>query len=231
MIDISSLILYQDKDVYVCHKPAGVLSQSDRGFSQDMVSALLSYEKRNGIAIPFIAPINRLDRPVEGIILFARSKESAAKLTKQLTGGLTDKKYMAVVEWDEEAENGIQPDLEIKLEDFLYKDPKTNVSRVVDASFKDAKKAQLSYLVLKTNGKTALVLVKLYTGRHHQIRVQLKHAGHGILGDAKYNSDGIKTPDGNIALCSVELQFDQPSTGKHLVINTTPKGAAFKGFV
>lgn len=239
MIIIDKLIKYEDDDLYVCHKPAGVLSQSDKSFSQDMVSALLTYQKKKGVAKPYIAPINRLDRPVEGLILFAKNEKAAAALSKQLTSGLTDKNYMAVVEFrDDKAalmEALCRSSEETILTNYLLKDSKTNMSRVVNAGdekvLKDAKEAKLSYLVRKTDGKRALLLVKLYTGRHHQIRVQLREAGIPIVGDTKYNPEGAKTPDGNIALCSVKLEFRQPTTGKKLEINTMPVGRAFNGML
>lgn len=97
MRDIRECIVYEDDDICVCHKPSGVLTQSDRGFSQDMVSALMTYERKKGVKAPFIAPVNRLDRPVEGLVLYAKNIKVGAALTDRLTSGEVDKCYYAVV--------------------------------------------------------------------------------------------------------------------------------------
>ncbi len=194
MRDIRECIVYEDDDICVCHKPSGVLTQSDRGFSQDMVSALMTYERKKGVKAPFIAPVNRLDRPVEGLVLYAKNSRSAAALTGQITSGEVDKCYYAVVNI---AGGNSMEDMQKKLhdremttlEDYLLKDSKTNMSKVVPENTQGAKKAVLEYQVLDmdTDGKRAFLKVKLHTGRHHQIRVQLANAGLPILDDAKYS--------------------------------------------
>ena len=180
MRDIKECIVYEDDDICVCHKPSGVLTQSDRGFSQDMVSVLMTYERKKGNRAPFIAPVNRLDRPVEGLVLYAKNSKAAAALTRQITQGEVDKCYYAVVKvTDRKGMENVQKVLGdrtvITLENYLLKDSRTNMSRVVPEGTDSAKKAVLEYQVLgvEAGGELALLRVKLHTGRHHQIRVQL----------------------------------------------------------
>lgn len=193
MRDIRECIVYEDDDICVCHKPSGVLTQSDRGFSQDMVSALITYERKKGVKAPFIAPVNRLDRPVEGLVLYAKNSRSAAALTRQIISGEVDKCYYAVVDITggnsmEDMQKKLHDREMTTLEDYLLKDSKTNMSKAVSENTQGAKKAVLEYQVLAVDAdaKRALLKVKLHTGRHHQIRVQLANAGLPILDDTKY---------------------------------------------
>ena len=126
MRDIKECIVYEDDDICVCHKPSGVLTQSDRGFSQDMVSVLMTYERKKGNRAPFIAPVNRLDRPVEGLVLYAKNSKAAAALTRQITQGEVDKCYYAVVKvTDRKGMENVQKVLGgrtvITLENYLLK--------------------------------------------------------------------------------------------------------------
>lgn len=246
MRDIKECIVYEDDDICVCHKPSGVLTQSDRGFSQDMVSALMTYERKKGNKAPFIAPVNRLDRPVEGLVLYAKNSKSAAALTRQITQGEVDKCYYAVVKvTDKKGMENIQKEYSdravITLENYLLKDSKTNMSRVVPEETDGAKKAVLEYKVLgvEAGEELALLRVKLHTGRHHQIRVQLSEAGMPILNDTKYGAapdeEKIKGTvrtgrDDSLALCSYRLVFAHPVTRKKLTFEVIPKGKSFELF-
>lgn len=238
MKDIREHIIYEDNDICVCHKPSGVLTQADRGFSQDMVSALLTYERRNGDKNPFIAPVNRLDRPVEGLVLYAKNSKAAAALTKQITGGEVGKCYYAVVDIDADMRKHLEDTLgnRVTLEDYLVKDARTNMSRAVTADTDGAKRAVLDYEVVELHDDKVLLRVTLHTGRHHQIRVQLSHAGLPIAGDNKYN---VKPRDGAasgnrggdaLALCSYRLEFCHPVTKKKMRYEIIPSGSGFAGF-
>lgn len=225
MKDIEKLIIYEDGDICVCHKPAGVLSQADRGLSEDLASALMTHERRNGVKMPFIAPVNRLDRPVEGLVLYAKSSKTAATLTKQLTAGEMDKCYYAVVEGIAETQETIT------LTDYLVKDASCNKSAVVNSDTANSKKAVLEYKALGSAEGRTLIRVKLHTGRHHQIRVQLSHAGLPIVGDAKYNPSATSSNErNNLALCSYRLAFRHPRSGKQLAYEIKPNGEAFNDF-
>lgn len=246
MRDIKECIVYEDDDICVCHKPSGVLTQSDRGFSQDVVSALMTYERKKGNKAPFIAPVNRLDRPVEGLVLYAKNSKAAAKLTRQITQGEVDKCYYAVVKvTDRKGMENIQKEYSdsavITLENYLLKDSRTNMSRVVPEGTDGAKKAVLEYQVLGVEAEEGLALlrVKLHTGRHHQIRVQLSEAGMPILNDTKYGAapdeekakGGVRTNrDEALALCSYRLVFAHSVTRKKLTFEVIPKGKSFELF-
>lgn len=217
-------IIYEDKDFIVYNKPAGLLVQSDRSFQVDLVSMLLTYLVQRGEK-PNLSVINRLDRPVSGLVLLAKNKEAASKVSKELAAGRIDKEYFAVVQGEFSDKKGV-------FTDYLQKDAKTNTSKVVSEKNRDAKKAVLEYEVTAVSeidepGKDILSLVRIHlvTGRHHQIRVQFASHGHALYGDTKYN---IKFKDEKgwfqIALCSYKLSF----LGKTFTIK--PGGGGFAYF-
>ncbi len=219
-------IIYENKDFIVYNKPAGKLVQSDRSFDIDVVSELKTYLAKKGEGTD-VSVINRLDRPVSGLVLLAKNKPFAGKVSKVLAQGGISKEYYAVV-------CGKLPEKSGVLVDYLLKDGKTNMSKVVDPKVKGAKEAKLEYRVcaekeIEYQGQTlfvSLVQIKLLTGRHHQIRVQFASRNMPLLGDAKYNSLVEKT-DGwrNIALCSTQLIF----LGRSFEIK--PSGEAFEYFL
>lgn len=213
-------ILYEDTDIIVCYKPAGIATQTKRMGEQDMESLLKNYLKGG-----YVAVVHRLDQPVEGLLVFAKTPVAAKELNKQLQTDSFGKHYKAVLWGIPKAKAGI-------LEDYLVKDGRTNTSRVASSKEKDAKKARLFYEVPETttdgDKEISLVKVKLETGRHHQIRVQMSHMGNAIWGDAKYNNQPI--PDRRyrqIALCAYRLEFVHPKTRKEMVFEIEPKGEGF----
>lgn len=213
-------ILYEDEHIIVCYKPAGIPTQTSKLGEQDMVSLLKNY-LRGG----YLAVIHRLDQPVEGLLVFAKTPFAAKELNKGLQGAGFGKYYQAVL-W------GIPKEKEATLENYLVKDGRTNTSRIADAKEKDAKKAVLHYEVLQT-GKDgekdiSLVQVKLETGRHHQIRVQMAGMGHPIWGDAKYNTAPIQDRRfRQIALCAYKLKFIHPKTKRQMQFEIQPEGEGF----
>lgn len=226
-------ILYEDNDVIVCHKPAGIATQTARVGQADMVSEIANYLKNlhpEQKIPPYVGVVHRLDQPVEGILVFAKSKPAAADLSRQAAGGGMRKEYLAVVCGEYFSRTGV-------LKDYLIKDGKTNTSRVVPAEVKGAKEARLSYEVLSEGvSGTALVRVQLDTGRHHQIRVQMANAGMPLLGDHKYGGEeALKISAGlgvrEIALCAYRLTFTHPKTGKRMTFEIRPEGAAFQNRV
>lgn len=215
-------ILYEDKDQIVVHKPAGVATQTAKLGQQDLVSELKNYISREtGSSNPYLAVINRLDQPVEGIVLFAKNAKAAAALTAQMQDGSMKKYYCAGIfgHMEKPAE---------KLTDYLEKDNRSNLSRVVLDATPNAKKAVLHYEVMATMGKIQLLKIQLVTGRHHQIRVQFSHRGHPLIGDSKYGLPqslaltkemSIRFP----ALCAVQLEWKHPVTQKALQVCTQPE--------
>ena len=223
-------ILYEDDHIIVCYKPAGIPTQTAKMGAPDMVSLLKNhiYKNQKVKKEPYVAVIHRLDQPVEGVLVFAKTPAAAKELNKQLQSDDFGKYYKTVL-W------GIPSEKNATLENYLVKDGKTNTSRVCEATEKEAKKAVLSYEVLaegKDNGKdVSLLKVKLGTGRHHQIRVQMSHMGCPIWGDTKYNTSPIQDRRfRQVALCAYKLEFVHPKTKKKMVFEIEPEGEGFQLF-
>lgn len=247
-------ILYEDDNILVCHKPAGIATQSARIGQADMVSEMENHLAQNLLKNggqrerkekPHIHVIHRLDQPVEGILVFAKNRAAAADLGRQAAGEEMEKEYLALV-CDQRGENTVganqrsewptgQMETDRRLQDgtltdYLLKNGRTNLSYVVPPETKGAQKAVLDYERISST----LLRIRLHTGRHHQIRVQLAHAGMPILGDRKYadpetislsESMGIR----DIALCAYRLRFSHPKTRERLCFEVTPEGTAFRG--
>lgn len=241
MMDIKALILYEDSHILVCRKPAGLAVQSARPGAPDMESLLKNYlaadggsgrrdnsasgkknEFRETSGIPWIAVVHRLDQPVEGVLVFAKTLPAAKDLSRQIAAGEMTKIYLAVTCGTVPAKEGI-------LEDYLKKDGRTNTSAVVPKGTPGSKRAVLSYEVLEElPAGNKLLRIHLQTGRHHQIRVQLAHAGMPLLGDRKYGSP--ETSVYPLALCAHSLTFRHPATKKTMNFCVLPEGAGFHGF-
>ena len=185
-------VLYEDDEILVVIKPAGVESQAAKRFVPDMVSEVKKYLVINKACPPgkepYVGVIHRLDRPVSGVMVYAKTKRAAASLSQQVHGHQMRKIYTAVI-------HGRPVNTVDKYVDYMVKTPDGNYSQVVDKGITGAKKAELSYKVLKTVGGEAvgmpgmelsLVRIELKTGRHHQIRVQMAYHGTPLYGDMKY---------------------------------------------
>lgn len=196
-------ILYEDPEIVVCLKPAGVLSQAGKAGQESMLSLLGAQ-----LGGEFF-PVHRLDKEVSGVMVYARTEKAAADLSRQIQQGRMKKEYLAVVRGCPEDETGI-------LEDLLLHDMKKNKSYVVARERKGVKKARLSYRVLGKGEGCALVQVRLFTGRTHQIRVQFASRGMPLLGDGRYGGGS-----GKICLWSVRLTFFY--RGKEQVFSCLPE--------
>ena len=214
-------ILFEDRDILVAVKPEGVDSEAAKGLVPDMVNLVRSHLSR-GQGEPYVGLIQRLDRPVTGIMVFAKNKESAAALSKELKDGGMGKRYRAVL-------CGQPKDKQGTLSDFLVKDEKTNLTRVGKKGDRGAKNAELNYTVIQkkyTDGeRISEVEIELLTGRHHQIRVQFASHGMPLMGDRKYNPAFAGAAKGGAAatelgrhlcLCNTELSFTHPKTRKRM---------------
>lgn len=219
--NIESMILFEDKDVLVCHKKAGIPVQAAGFGKMDLECALKNYLAMNNPGkMPYLAVIHRLDQPVEGVLVFAKQKSAAADLNKQLTGNQFEKKYLAV-------SKGKSPEKEGQFVDYLIKNGKTNTSRIAKVSESGAKEARLHYNYMQEKNGRYLYQIDLETGRHHQIRVQMAAHGMALVGDRKY---GDEADTEALALCAYSLSFRHPTKKKKMVFRVNPDGEAFKGF-
>lgn len=223
-------ILYEDEDILVCVKPPGLPTQSGRIGTPDMVSVLKNHLYRQGKrqisaqtspvsnlnTSPYLAVIHRLDQPVEGLLVFAKTPAAARGLNIQLTTGGFGKHYRVLL-------TAIPPKPEGDLEDYLLRDKASNTSRVCPPDAPGAKKASLHYKIIETYDSCALAEITLRSGRHHQIRVQMAHLGCPIMGDLKYGP--LLPPSSQLAeitrqrrlwLVACRLSFLHPRTNKPL---------------
>ncbi len=233
-------ILYEDKDVIVAVKPAGMESQSSRSFEPDMVSEIRGHIRDVSPAggEPYVGVVHRLDKPVSGIMVYARNRAAAAALSAQAGGTGMKKTYRAVV-------CGIPGEPQGRFVDYLRKIPGKNMSETAAGGTKDARRAELFYRVLdsirpgREEGDAPLTLVEigLVTGRHHQIRVQFAAHGLPLWGDRRYNpafaaaSGGGRPQEAqrysSLALCACGLSFEHPSAGRRMDFSVEPRGGAF----
>ncbi len=199
-------ILYSDKSIIVCEKPAGVLSQNDAKGEKGLTELLVPYSETGQVY-----PVHRLDRPVGGVMVYACDKESCAKLS---AGCAIDKTYLTLVSGCPEREKG-------ELFDYIYKDGAKNKSFVASKERKGVKDARLLYEVVDRDEErdVTLVKVRLITGRTHQIRVQFSSRGMPVVGDGKY---GSRIKDEFIALWSHRISFVHPKTGDIVEFDSFP---------
>lgn len=200
-------ILYEDKDIFVCIKPVGVSSENG------MMQLIREYLKDN---TAYVGIIHRLDTAVSGVMVYAKTKSAAAKISGQIQNGDFKKEYYAVVSGCPEVKDGA-------FEDLLFKDSAKNKVFVVKNERKGVKRAVLEYSVYETvnldDNKISLLKIKLKTGRSHQIRVQFASRKMPLLGDGKYGSR-YKC---NIALFSTAIKFIHPITHEEMHFSALPE--------
>ena len=216
-------IVYEDDSIIVIHKDAGEATQTKKASAEDVVSMLKKHIcAETGIKKdPYVGVIHRLDQPVEGLLVFAKSKTAAAELSRQIQGDLINKIYTATVE-------GVLSEQSSEvLIDYIYKDTKENKAVIADSadiraqSGKEIKRAELSYKVLKADDAENISVLKIHlkTGRFHQIRAQLSFMGHPITGDVKYGAK--KSSLKGIGLIASELDFIHPKTKEKMHFEIT----------
>ena len=197
-------ILYEDKHIVVAIKPVGILSQADSGGRESMVSVL------SEICQSDIYPLHRLDRDVSGVMVYAKTKLAAQKLSADIAKKRFLKMYVATV-------HGVPTEPSGTMQDLLFHDSRKNKTYVVKRERRGVKSALLEYSVVKTeqgeNGELTTVRVVLHTGRTHQIRVQFASRGMALVGDRKY---GARDNAEGIALYSHKIGFYHPETDEYL---------------
>ena len=210
-------ILYEDNHIIVVEKKPNIPSQADKTDDIDMLTIVKQYikEKYGKPGNVYLGLVHRLDRPVGGIMVFAKTSKAASRLSDQVRLKKFKKIYLAVVDGKLENNEGT-------LENYLYKDERNNVSKVVNKDKKNSKFAKLDYKVLKYNEVKDLSLleINLHTGRHHQIRVQLSYFKHSIFGDQKY---GTRGKGKQIALWAYKLSFEHPTTKELMTFKDLPE--------
>ena len=209
-------VLYEDNHLIVVIKPQNVPSQSDITGDDDMLSKVKRYikEKYNKVGEAFVGLVHRLDRSTGGIMVFAKNSKTASRLSQQIRDGEMKKTYYAVTTKIPQLRKG-------KLINYLKKDERNNIVKIVPQGEKFVKKAELSYEVLQTHDDLALVEVKLITGRSHQIRVQFAGINCALYGDNKYGKDKTK-PTKNLGLWAGRLEFIHPTTKQKMTFACPP---------
>lgn len=203
-------VLFEDKELIVVIKERGLLSEENPA-KPNMVTSLRELTKSE------IYPVHRLDKDVGGVMVYAKTRASAAELSKQVADRTMEKIYLARLHGTPEEKEG-------DLEDLLFFDKVKNKSFVVKKERRGVKKALLSYKVLSENGESALVEVKLHTGRTHQIRVQFASRKMPLYGDRRY---GAKDESRIIALWSKEISFLHTATGERMKFEKMSKEEIF----
>ncbi len=210
------MIVWEDADILVCHKPPGLAVQTARVGGTDMESLLKNRRAARG-EDAYLGIVHRLDQPVEGLLVFAKTKEAASFLSRELQGDRFTKRYYAVTE-------GRRLPPEAVLEDDMAKDAKNRRAVILPRASAGAKHAKLRYRVLAETEDRQLVEIVLETGRFHQIRLQFSHRGSPIAGDKKYGGSPSDVP---LCLCACELSFRHPRTGEEMRFRIRPRGEGF----
>ena len=202
-------IIYQDKDILVCVKPAGVLSTDEPGGLPELIRQALGDPNAN------VRTVHRLDRTVSGLMVLARRSKAASELSRQIREGEFGKEYMAVCHGNLQDDHG-------EFRDLLLRNKQERKTYIVPETGKDVQEAILEYWVLNRAENLTRVRIKLHTGRTHQIRAQFSGKGLPLVGDKKY---GLPEDDCQIALWSCRLTFKHPYSGKPMEFQLDPPDA------
>ncbi len=214
---MSIKVIYEDNHILVVDKPINVPMQKDSSNDLDLFSMCKDYikEKYQKPGNVYLALLHRLDRPVSGVCIFAKTSKAASRLSQDIAKHNFKKEYLAIV-----YDNGLKD--EDTFNDKLLKDERTNTVKV-DPKGKDA---SLDYKVLKRKDNLALVRINLHTGRSHQIRVQFSSRNHPLWGDQRYNKNAINGQQ--IALHSYRLTLTHPVTKEKMIFVSDTDRVPFK---
>ncbi|MBR3119905.1 MAG: RluA family pseudouridine synthase [Oceanobacillus sp.] len=209
-------VLYEDNHLLLVEKPVNIPVQADRTGDNDFLS-MLKQDLKNRYQKPgnvFLGLVHRLDRPVGGTMVFAKTSKAASRMSDLVRRQAIERKYMAVV-------RGVPIQAETKLEHYLFKNTRKNKVYTVAANHQKAKKAVLDYKMIAKTEDLSLLSVQLHTGRPHQIRVQLSANGTPIFGDQKYGQK-VNRPGQQIALWANLLRFEHPIKKEMIEVHCPP---------
>lgn len=209
------IVLYEDNHVIVVLKPQNVPSCEDETKDKDLLTVIKEHikEKENKQGNVYVGIVHRLDRPTGGVMVYAKSSKAAARLSEQMQNGDFEKKYAAVLAGELKTKRAT-------LTNYLKKNPINNMVYVCPPVTEGAKFAELEYDVLEEKSGLTLALIKLHTGRSHQIRVQMANVGAPVYGDMRYG--GEKAKKGKLALWAVSLSFTHPVSKERLCFKIQP---------
>lgn len=209
-------ILYEDNHLIFVEKPVNMPVQEDSSQDLDLLNFVKNdiKERYNKPGNVYLGLVHRLDRPVGGVMVFAKTSKAASRISDTIRRQRIEKKYLAVVRG--------KPNKNFdRLEDFLVKDKQRNIVSTAKENQKDAKKAVLEYEVLGSKEGLSLIAITLHTGRSHQIRVQFASRGLPLYGDQKYG-EAVNKPGQQIALWSETLAFEHPTQKEEVRVQSTP---------
>lgn len=210
-------VIYEDNHIIVVEKPVNIPSQGDKTGDIDLLTMVKQYikEKYQKPGNVYVGLVHRLDRPVGGVMVFAKTSKAAGRLSNQVREKQFQKTYLTIV-------NGKMEQNEGTLEDYLLKDERNNKSKVAIEGTKNSKLAMLDYEVLKYDKQLNLSILKihLHTGRHHQIRVQLSSRNHSIYGDQKYGGRGHGK---QLTLWAYQLKIRHPISNEEMTFCSLPE--------
>lgn len=220
-------VLYEDNHLLVVVKPPNLLAQEDRTGDRDLHNLLKEYikEKYNKPGNVYLGLVHRLDRPVGGVMVFAKTSKAAGRLSEQIRRGHLKRSYLAVIEGHPQSFRGT-------LNHYLLKDRRANLVSAVKPDVPGAQQARLDYQVVDMASSFSLARIQLHTGRSHQIRVQMAEFGHPLVGDQRYGQRRGRRQQ--IALWAERLELEHPTTKERLEFVQPPPATwpwtAFKGF-
>ncbi|HQO50010.1 MAG TPA: RNA pseudouridine synthase [Bacteroidales bacterium] len=216
MTSLAERILFEDNHLLIVNKLPSEIVQGDKTGDVPLLEKVKQYigGKYNKPGAVFAGLVHRIDRPVSGAVVFARTSKALSRMTEKLKSRDFDKTYLAIVRNAPQSKEAL-------LEHYLAKNEQQNKSYIVNEGSPNAKLARLSYKQIAHSDSFILLEINLLTGRHHQIRAQLAAIGCPFLGDLKYG-DRRSLPDGSIALHAVRLDFDHPVGDKPMSVNAEP---------
>lgn len=207
-------VVYEDNHLIIVYKESGEIVQGDKTGDTPLSETVKAYikDKYHKPGAVFLGVVHRLDRPVSGLVIFARTSKALARLNDMFRRGDIHKTYWAITQ-------NAPPVEQDTLTSWLQRNERQNKSYVYNKEVPNSKKAVLNYQLRSRSDRYCLIEVELLTGRHHQIRAQLSHIGCPIKGDLKYGAKR-SNPDGSISLLSCKVEFVHPVSKKNIIINS-----------